>query len=66
RLPAQQDGVALLNRVRDLQVRFCDLDKGARQLSGSRQVSPQGLGTRLIRQPRQGEERSRQVLGPLQ
>ncbi|WP_210712056.1 MULTISPECIES: type II secretion system minor pseudopilin GspJ [Pseudomonas] len=65
-LPAPRDGVAVLNRVSDLQVRVWDVDKGWRQLSGNRQDSPQGLEIRLVRQTPQGEERYRQVLGPLQ
>ncbi|MEX5612872.1 type II secretion system protein GspJ, partial [Pseudomonas protegens] len=65
-LPAPRDGVAVLNRVSDLQVRVWDADKGWRQLSGNRQDSPLGLEIRLVRQTPQGEERYRQVLGPLQ
>ncbi|NBF02234.1 type II secretion system minor pseudopilin GspJ [Pseudomonas sp. Fl5BN2] len=65
-LPAPRDGVAVLSRVSDLQVRVWDPDKGWRQLSGNRQDNPPGLEIRLVRQTPQGEERYRQVLGPLE
>ncbi|POA53988.1 MULTISPECIES: type II secretion system minor pseudopilin GspJ [unclassified Pseudomonas] len=64
-LPAPRDGVAVLERVSDLQVRVWNPDKGWRQLSGNRQDNPAGLEIRLVRQTPQGEERYRQVLGPL-
>ncbi|WP_025131931.1 type II secretion system protein GspJ [Pseudomonas sp. PH1b] len=64
-LPAPKGGVAVLNRVSDLQVRTWNPDKGWRQLSGNRQDNPSGLEIRLVRQTPQGEERYRQVLGPL-
>ena len=64
-LPAPKNGVAVLGRVSDLQVRVWNPDKGWRQLSGNRQDNPPGLEIRLVRQTPQGEERYRQVLGPL-
>ncbi len=65
-LPAPRNGVAVLERVSDLQVRVWNPDKGWRQLSGNRQDNPAGLEIRLVRQTPQGEERYRQVLGPLE
>ncbi|WP_409299513.1 type II secretion system protein J [Pseudomonas sp. KCJK8993] len=64
-LPAPRDGVAVLERGSDLQGRVWNPDKGWRQLSGNRQDNPAGLEIRLVRQTPQGEERYRQVLGPL-
>ncbi|URM25846.1 prepilin-type N-terminal cleavage/methylation domain-containing protein [Pseudomonas frederiksbergensis] len=64
-LPAPQQGVAVLDRVSDLQVRVWEPDSGWRQLSGNRKEDPPGLEIRLTRQTAQGEEHYRQVLGPL-
>ncbi|PUA43017.1 type II secretion system protein GspJ [Pseudomonas protegens] len=64
-LPAPSDGVAVLRRVSDLQVRVWESGKGWRQLSGNRRDNPQGLEIRLTRQTPQGQEHYRQVLGPL-
>ncbi|PYY82268.1 type II secretion system protein GspJ [Pseudomonas sp. TKO26] len=64
-LPAPRDGVAVLRRVSDLQVRVWERGKGWRQLSGNRRDNPEGLEIRLTRQTPQGEEHYRQVLGPL-
>ncbi|OLF54032.1 type II secretion system protein GspJ [Pseudomonas chlororaphis] len=65
-LPAPNNGVAVLEHVSALQVRVWDRDKGWRQLSGNRKENPPGLEIRLVRQTPQGEERYRQVLGPLE
>ncbi|MGY3255264.1 PulJ/GspJ family protein [Pseudomonas chlororaphis] len=65
-LPAPKNGVAVLEHVSDLQLRVWDRDKGWRQLSGNRKENPPGLEIRLVRQTPQGEERYRQVLGPLE
>lgn len=65
-LPAPRDGVAVLRRVSDLQVRVWERGKGWRQLSGNRRDNPEGLEIRLTRQTPQGEEHYRQVLGPLE
>lgn len=65
-LPAPRDGVAVLQRVSDLQVRVWERGKGWRQLSGNRRDNPEGLEIRLTRQTPQGEEHYRQVLGPLE
>lgn len=64
-LPAPKDAVAVLTQVRDLQVRVWEPNEGWRQLSGNRKDNPQGLEIILTRQTSQGEERYRQVLGPL-
>lgn len=64
-LPAPKNPVAVLEQVSELQVRVWDRDKGWRQLSGNRKENPPGLEIRLVRQTPQGEERYRQVLGPL-
>ncbi|MGC5703333.1 type II secretion system protein J [Pseudomonas sp. NFXW11] len=64
-LPAPQEGVAVLNKVSDLQVRVWDPDKGWRQLAGNRRDNPTGLEIRLVRQTEQGTEQYRTVLGPL-
>ena len=64
-LPAPKDGVAVLGRVSELQVRVWEKDQGWRQLSGNRKDNPAGLEIRLTRQTPQGPEHYRQVLGPL-
>jgi len=65
-LPAPGVGVAVLQGVSDVQVRVWEVDKGWRQLSGSRREDPLGLEVRLTRETAQGVERYRQVMGPLQ
>lgn len=64
-LPAPKDGVAVLGRISELQVRVWDKEQGWRQLSGNREDNPAGLEIRLTRQTPQGAEHYRQVLGPL-
>jgi len=64
-LPAPREGVAVLSQVSALGLRVWDPDKGWRQLNGNRQENPPGLEITLTRQTPQGEERYRQVLGPL-
>ncbi|MBN2975932.1 type II secretion system minor pseudopilin GspJ [Pseudomonas sp. FP597] len=65
-LPAPKKTVAVLSSVSDLQVRFWEAGKGWRQLAGNRKNDPLGLEIKLTRQTPQGEERYRQVVGPLQ
>ena len=50
----------------DLQVRIWEPGQGWRQLAGNRKADPIGLEINLTRQTPQGEERYRQVVGPLQ
>lgn len=64
-LPAPGEGVAVLDHVSDLQVRVWEPGQGWRQLSGNRKDEPKGLEVQLTRQTPQGEERYRQVMGPL-
>lgn len=64
-LPAPNEGVAVLDRVSDLQVRVWDPGHGWRLLSGNRKDEPKGLEIRLTRQTLQGDEHYRQVMGPL-
>jgi general secretion pathway protein J len=65
-LPAPKKAVAVLSGVSDLQVRIWEPGQGWRQLAGNRKADPIGLEINLTRQTPQGEERYRQVLGPLQ
>ncbi|NWN46431.1 type II secretion system minor pseudopilin GspJ [Pseudomonas sp. MAFF 301514] len=65
-LPAPKKAVAALSGISDLQVRFWEAGKGWRQLAGNRKNDPLGLEIKLTRQTSQGEERYRQVVGPLQ
>lgn len=64
-LPAPGEGLAVLDRVSDLQVRVWEPGQGWSQLSGNRKDDPKGLEIQLTRQTPQGEERYRQVVGPL-
>lgn len=64
-LPAPKQPVAVLDHVSDLQIRVWETDRGWTALSGNRKDDPPGLEIRLSRQTLQGEERYRQVLGPL-
>ncbi|CAI2797456.1 MULTISPECIES: prepilin-type N-terminal cleavage/methylation domain-containing protein [Pseudomonas fluorescens group] len=64
-LPAPGEGVAVLDKVSDLQVRVWEPGQGWRQLSGNRKDEPQGLEIKLTRQTLQGAEHYRQVVGPL-
>lgn len=63
--PTSRDGVAVLGNITSLQVRIWEPGAGWRQLSGNRKNGPRGLEIRLTREAPQGEERFRQVLGPL-
>ncbi|AZE83459.1 General secretion pathway protein J [Pseudomonas orientalis] len=65
-LPAPKKAVAVLSGISGLQVRFWEAGKGWRQLAGNRKNDPIGLEINLTRQTPQGEERYRQVVGPLQ
>ncbi|MCS3514358.1 MULTISPECIES: type II secretion system protein GspJ [Pseudomonas] len=65
-LPAPKKAVAVLSGVSDLQVRIWEPGQGWRQLAGNRKADPIGLEINLTRQTPQGEERYRQVVGPLQ
>ncbi|KRP62068.1 type II secretion system minor pseudopilin GspJ [Pseudomonas orientalis] len=65
-LPAPKKAAAALSGISDLQVRFWEAGKGWRQLAGNRKNDPLGLEIKLTRQTPQGEERYRQVVGPLQ
>ena len=58
--------VAVLSGISDLQVRIWEPGQGWRQLTGNRKADPVGLETNLTCQTPQGEERYRQVIGPLQ
>ncbi|PHN27211.1 prepilin-type N-terminal cleavage/methylation domain-containing protein [Pseudomonas sp. ICMP 460] len=64
-LPAPSEGVAVLDKVSDLQVRVWEPGQGWRQLSGNRKDEPSGLEINLTRQTLQGAEHYRQVIGPL-
>ncbi|QHF45075.1 type II secretion system protein GspJ [Pseudomonas sp. S35] len=64
-LPSPGEGVAVLDKVSDLQVRVWEPGQGWRQLSGNRQDEPLGLEIKLTRQTLQGAEHYRQVVGPL-
>ncbi|MPQ85857.1 prepilin-type N-terminal cleavage/methylation domain-containing protein [Pseudomonas sp. MAFF 730085] len=64
-LPAPNEGVAVLDKVSDLQVRVWEPGQGWRQLSGNRKDEPSGLEINLTRQTLQGAEHYRQVIGPL-
>lgn len=65
-LPAPGAGVAVLAEVSDAGLRYWDKEKGWRKLSGNRQENPAGIEISLTRQTRQGVEKYRQVLGPLE
>ncbi|TWC68009.1 type II secretion system (T2SS) protein J [Pseudomonas sp. SJZ103] len=65
-LPAPQKAVAVLSGISELQVRIWEAGQGWRQLAGNCKADPVGLEISLTRQTPQGEERYRQVLGPLQ
>ncbi|WP_053139749.1 type II secretion system minor pseudopilin GspJ [Pseudomonas sp. MIACH] len=64
-LPAPKKALAVLSGISDLQVRIWEPGQGWRQLAGNRKVDPLGLEINLTRQTPQGEERYRQVSGPL-
>ena len=64
-LPAPGEGVAVLDKVSDVQVRVWEPGQGWRQLSGNRKDEPLGLEIKLTRQTLQGAEHYRQVVGPL-
>lgn len=63
-LPAPDNGVAVLSRIKDLQIRVWDREQGWRQLSGNRVLEPVGLELRLTRMTERGDEHYRQVWGP--
>lgn len=63
--PSAREGVAVLGKISSLQVRIWEPGEGWRQLSGNRKHGPRGLEIRLTRETPLGEERFRQVLGPL-
>lgn len=63
--PTPREGVAVLRGITGLQVRIWAPGEGWRQLSGNRKNGPRGLEIQLSRATPQGEERFRQVLGPL-
>ncbi|AZE88721.1 PulJ/GspJ family protein [Pseudomonas orientalis] len=65
-LSAPKKAVAALSGISGLQVRFWEAGEGWRQLAGNRKNDPIGLEINLTRQTPQGEERYRQVIGPLQ
>lgn len=64
-LPAPKKALAVLSGISDLQVRIWEPGQGWRQLAGNRKADPLGLEINLTRQTPQGEERYRQVSGPL-
>jgi general secretion pathway protein J len=64
-LPAPKKALAVLSGISDLQVRIWEPGQGWRHLAGNRKADPLGLEINLTRQTPQGEERYRQVSGPL-
>ncbi|MDT8905566.1 type II secretion system protein GspJ [Pseudomonas prosekii] len=65
-LPAPGPGVAVLSEVSDAALRYWDVEKGWRKLSGNRRDNPTGIEISLTRRTTQGLEKYRQVLGPLE
>lgn len=65
-LPAPGPGVAVLSDVSDAGLRYWEVEKGWRKLSGNRRENPAGIEISLTRRTPQGIEQYRQVLGPLE